>query len=128
MPEEMISIPTARRETRDVSGTFIVLAFLLMLSGLTVVGLVCWWLFPRSPRSQLIPYPLPRLPSPQLQAAPHEDMVRFYREELDRLNSVGWVDRAKGLVHIPIDQAMREVAEEGIQGWPTPAAPAGGKP
>ncbi len=33
MPEEMISIPTARREPRDVSGLFITLAFLLLAIG-----------------------------------------------------------------------------------------------
>ncbi|MBV9118589.1 MAG: hypothetical protein JOY63_14640, partial [Acetobacteraceae bacterium] len=43
------------------------------------------------------------------------------RQELDRLNSLGWVDRAKGLVHVPIDQAMRMVAKEGIKDWPAPA-------
>lgn len=121
MPEEMMSIPTAQREGTDVSAMFIVLAFILMVSGIAVVALLCWWIFPRAPRTELVPYPTPKYPSPQLQADPHDDMVRFYRQELDRLNSTGWVDRAKGIVHIPIDQAMREVAGEGIQGWPAPA-------
>ncbi len=124
-----MSIPTARREPKDVTHTFIALAFLVMVSLLAIVGLVCWWIFPRAPHTELLPYPVPSYPEPRLQDAPHEDMVRFYRQELDRLNSSGWVDRSKGLVHMPIDQAMREVAAEGIQGWPTPAgAPAGGKP
>ena len=119
MAEEMLSIPTARREARDVSGLFIALAFLLMVSGVAIVGLVCWWLFPRAPYPELVPYPVPSYPAPQLQAAPHDDMVRFYRQELDQLNSFGWVDRAQGLVHVPIDQAMRAVARQGIDGWPT---------
>ena len=127
MAEEMLSIPTARRETRDVSATFIALAFVLMVSGLAIVGLLCWWIFPRAPNPRLIPYPVPSYPPPQLQAAPHEDLVRFERQELDRLNSVGWIDRAKGLVHIPIDRAMRDVVAAGIKDWPAP--PAGqGKP
>lgn len=121
MPEKMLSIPTARRETRDVSGRFIALAFLLMVSGVATVALVAWWIFPRAPHSELLPYPTPSYPSPQLQASPHQDMVRFYRPEKARLNSYGWIDKSKGLVHIPIDQAMREVAGEGIKGWPAPA-------
>jgi hypothetical protein len=129
MPEEMMSIPTARREAKDVTHTFIALAFLLGVSLLAIVGLVCWWIFPHSPHTELLPYPVPTYPSPQLQASPHEDMVRFYRQELDRLNSFGWIDRSKGLVHIPIEQAMREVASQGLPGWPTQArAPAGGQP
>lgn len=127
MSEEMLSISTARREVTDVSGTFITLAFLVMLSGLATVGLLCWWIFPGAPHRERIPYPVPAFPPPHLQAAPHEDMVRFYRQEMDRLNSVGWIDHAKGLVHIPIEQAMRAVASQGIKDWPTPA-PAGGKP
>lgn len=121
MPEEMMSIPTAQREPKDVTGWFIIGGFLLLVSTLAVVGLVCWWIFPRSPYIERVPYPPPEYPAPQLQGAPHEDMVRFYRQELDRLNSVGWIDKAKGLVHLPIDQAMRQVASEGIQGWPAGA-------
>jgi hypothetical protein len=119
MPEEMMSIPTARREAKDVSTLFIGLAFLLAVSSLAVVGLVCWWIFPRTPHTELLPYPVPSYPPPQLQASPHEDMVRFYRQELDRLNSFGWIDKSKGLVHIPVDQAMRQLASQGIRGWPT---------
>lgn len=125
MPEEMLSIPTARREPRDVSGTFITLAFLLVVSGLAIVGLACWWIFPRSPHPDRLTYPPPSYPAPSLQAAPHEDMVRFYRQELDRLTSTGWIDKAKGLAHIPIEQAMRDVANAGIEGWPAQGAPPG---
>jgi hypothetical protein len=121
MAEEMLSIPTARREHRDVSGRFILLAFLLVLSGVAIVGLLSWWLFPRAPHPALVPTPAPSYPSPQLQADPHQDMVRFYRQEMQRLNSLGWIDRAHGLVHVPIDQAMRAVAAAGIKDWPTPA-------
>jgi len=129
MPEEMMSVPTARREPKDATMLFIGLAFLTGVSLLAAVGLVCWWVFPRTPHTELVLYPVPTYPQPQLQASPHEDMVRFYRQELDRLNSFGWVDKAKGLVHIPIDQAMREVASQGLQGWPTRGnAVAGGTP
>ncbi len=126
---DRIAIPRARRETRDIGGRFILGAFLLLVGSIGTVGLVCWWLFPRAPHAALVPYPVPAYPTPQLQADPHEDMVRFYRQEIDRLNSLGWVDRAKGIVHIPIDQAMRQVGSKGIPGWPAgQAAPGGGTP
>ncbi len=129
MPEEMMSIPTASREAKDVTHTFIALAFLMGVAVLGLGGLVCWWIFPRSPHTELLPYPVPTYPPPQLQASPHEDMVRFYRQELNRLNSFGWIDRSKGLVHIPVEQAMREIAAEGLKGWPTQEkAATGGTP
>jgi hypothetical protein len=39
-----------------------------------------------------------------------------------RLDSYGWVDRTKGLVHIPIDKAMEQVAAQAAGSTP-PGAP-----
>jgi hypothetical protein len=45
-------------------------------------------------------------------------------QQLERLNSYGWVDRQAGQVHIPIEQAMQlEIARERAQ-TPAPQAPA----
>jgi len=63
--------------------------------------------------------PFPAYPNPKLQPNPAVDWQVFYAQEMARLNSAGWLDRAAGTVHIPIDQAMRAVAAEGIKGWPT---------
>jgi hypothetical protein len=38
------------------------------------------------------------------ESANHAEAVR--RRQLDRLGSYGWVDKEKGLVHVPIDAAM----------------------
>jgi hypothetical protein len=46
-------------------------------------------------------------------------MAAFYAEEMQHLNSLGWVNRASGIVHIPIEQAMRETVQRGIPDWPT---------
>jgi hypothetical protein len=43
---------------------------------------------------------------PRLQVSPREDMERMRAEENAALNSYGWVDPARGIAHIPIDQAM----------------------
>ncbi len=34
-------------------------------------------------------------------------------QQLKRLNSYGWTDREKQIIHIPIDQAMEKLAAEG---------------
>jgi hypothetical protein len=57
-------------------------------------------------------------PAPQLQTDPQEDLRKFRAEEEARLHSYGWIDRSKGIVHIPIDQAMKEVTQKGIDGFP----------
>jgi hypothetical protein len=57
-------------------------------------------------------------PQPLLQTDPSEDLARFRAEEQKRLNSYYWIDKNKGIVHIPIEQAMKEVAVEGIDGFP----------
>src|SRR5690348_15694073 len=57
-------------------------------------------------------------PEPRLQLDPPEDLAQFRAEEEKRLNTYYWVDKDKGLVHIPIAQAMKEVVEKGIDGFP----------
>ncbi len=121
MPEE-VALPLARNERKDVSGLFISLAFTGLLLGVAAVALICWGIFPQSPNPSRLSYPLPNYPAPALQGSPHQDMVRFYRAEMRRLNTTGWVDRAQGFVHIPIEVAMRKIAKRGIPGWPSSAA------
>ena len=57
-------------------------------------------------------------PQPRLQTDPSEDLARFLADEDKRLNTYYWIDKKKGIVHIPIEQAMRKLAEEGIDGFP----------
>jgi hypothetical protein len=57
-------------------------------------------------------------PQPRLQTDPSEDLVQFRAEEEKRLNGYYWIDKKKGIVHIPIERAMKEVAAEGIDGFP----------
>ena len=57
-------------------------------------------------------------PQPRLQTDPSEDLTKFLVDEDKRLNTYYWIDKKKGIVHIPIEQAIRELAEEGIDGFP----------
>jgi hypothetical protein len=57
-------------------------------------------------------------PQPRLQTNPSQDLVKFRAEEDKRLDSYYWVDKEKGIVHIPIERAMKEVAADGIDGFP----------
>jgi hypothetical protein len=51
------------------------------------------------------------------------NLIEFRAEEDALLGSYGWVDKDLGRVHMPVDDAMRIVAEQGLPSFlpPTPA-------
>jgi hypothetical protein len=110
-----------RHEATDVSGrTILTLAGLF--GGMVVVVIVAVRaLFPATLTGSEIVGPLPSLPTPALQTSPRTDMAAFRRQETARLSGYGWIDQGRGVAHIPIDQAMRDVARDGIAGWPAPS-------
>jgi hypothetical protein len=57
-------------------------------------------------------------PAPRLQYNEFADLAALRRVEQDRLETYGWVDRDHGVVHIPIEQAMRLTAQRGVPDWP----------
>jgi hypothetical protein len=44
------------------------------------------------------------------------------RSEDKALAEIGWVDRKAGIARIPIDDAMKIVAEQGLPDWSQPTA------
>jgi hypothetical protein len=57
---------------------------------------------------------VPAVPGPGLDAIPEVNLVNILQRDNERLNSYGWVDRDAGVVHIPIDEAMRLMVEHGV--------------
>jgi hypothetical protein len=57
-------------------------------------------------------------PGPRLETNPQAELQRFRAEEEKRLNTYGWIDKQKGIVHIPIDEAMKKLARTGAPGFP----------
>lgn len=62
---------------------------------------------------------------PLLQVKPDQDLETLRQAERAILNSYGWVDQQKGVVRIPIDEAMKHVAAKGLpaaeKGSPAPS-------
>jgi hypothetical protein len=48
--------------------------------------------------------------APRLQATPINDYARYLAEKRAQLESSGWVDRGHRIAHIPIEQAMDDMA------------------
>lgn len=116
------NLPRARHEHSDITLRFSVFWFGGITLGLGLSIGICMSLFGGTLREALVPTPVPNYPAPVLQSSPRSEMAQLLRNELRRLNSLGWIDRAKGTVHIPIAEAMVTVAREGIKGWPKPPA------
>ncbi|HEU5016901.1 MAG TPA: hypothetical protein VFT69_02895 [Pseudolabrys sp.] len=57
-------------------------------------------------------------PGPGLQTNPERDLRRLRADEERKLDTYYWIDRQKGVVHIPIEQAMKKLAATGIPGFP----------
>jgi hypothetical protein len=88
------------------------------------VGIVygTFWLFEgrtatANQESQLFPLAVGQAkepPAPRLQTQPFKDVYQLKTGQLDKLHGYGWVDQGTGVVHIPIDEAMRIVGERGM--------------
>ncbi|HYA17608.1 MAG TPA: hypothetical protein VEF06_09090, partial [Bryobacteraceae bacterium] len=61
-------------------------------------------------------------PEPRLQAAPRVELHEMLTDENEILTGYAWVDPAKNIVRIPIEEAMDLVAKRGL---PYKASPAG---
>lgn len=113
-------------EPDDVSirGVLIVAAvslIVLALIGITLWGMVA--LLAESHR-QTLPSRLEQTrierPPPRLQASPKDDLAVYRAQEDASLHRWAWVDRSAGIVQIPIERAMAELAR---RGWPQPDRP-----
>ena len=114
-------IPNARHEHGDIEENFVWRAAALMLAVLVVCAVTVIWLYPRSLSDVTLKSPLPVYPAPRLQPDPPADMRAYREQQRQQLDGTGWVDRAQGVVHLPIEESMQRVAHDGIPGWPAPA-------
>jgi hypothetical protein len=71
-----------------------------------------------------------RLPAePRLQTTPAQDLAAGRVDDQRLLTTYGWVDEQRRVVHIPIDEAMRRIAERGLpSAAATPASPSAPPP
>jgi hypothetical protein len=53
-------------------------------------------------------------PAPRLQAQPYKDVYELKSAQRGALHSYGWVDKANGVVHIPIERAIELTLQRGL--------------
>lgn len=115
--EQVLENPNTSYEPEDVRLMFIGVLAIVTFAFLVLIPLILRGAYPDTlagvDRKQTA-----QPPPPVLQTDPATDLRDFRAEEEARLESYGWVDRSKGVVHIPIEQAMKEAAAKGIEGFP----------
>ena len=84
---------------------------------LVVTPLLLRALYPAAERAGGVAGPLPMPPAPRLQVRPKTDLERLRTYEHGRLETYGWTDRERQIVHIPIERAMGLLANKGLPGW-----------
>jgi hypothetical protein len=111
-------------DTRAIVRAGIALALVTLVASVLVLFFFRW-LAEREAKGDAPPPPMSRLepdrlpPAPRLQTLPAQDLAAVRAEEDRTLTTYGWVDERAGTVHIPIDEAMRLLAQHGEAPLPT---------
>jgi hypothetical protein len=98
-----------------ISTTAIVLAMVLALVAIAVFALRIIF---QTAALDVDRSPTVAMPASTLQTDPAQDLVRLRAREDQALNTYYWVDRQNGVVHIPIDQALKQIVARGLDGFP----------
>ena len=99
-------------------GVFAVTALVFLAMWFVNAGLLGW-----SERTVVDEAPLPELAdaaphtAPRLQAYPEDEMDQMRAAEDEDLASYRMLDAEAGIVQLPIDEAMRRIAESGMPRW-----------
>ncbi len=109
--------PKTAYEQKDWPLGKVGLVYLGIFAFLVIAPFVLMWAYPQS-LSDVSRRLEVRPPAPELQVSPQQDLASFRAREDKLLHSYYWVDRQKGMVHIPIEQAMKKLADQGIAGFP----------
>jgi len=94
-------------ETAGVLAGTIVLAGFMAAGAIALIGTMLG-----RPLARINPPPI-QMPSPPLQSAPPLDLRALRAEKHALLSQYAWIDRAQGVVRIPIDRAIEIMIERG---------------
>jgi hypothetical protein len=120
--------PRMRHETTDINvwavGKFaIALVVVTVVSLALVFGLMKFFQSQEQNSVANTVQPTKLFPQPQLQQTPILDLRAIRAEEEKILTGYAWVDQPKGVVRIPITEAIDILAKHGLPTRAVPAAP-----
>jgi hypothetical protein len=114
------ALPPARHEPQDVAARIMLILGGVAFAMLGLALLAVLVLFPKSLKDRSLGGSVPEFAEPRLQTSPRSDMTALRARQMRELETYGWVDRDRGVVHVPIEAAMARLAAQGIPDWPQP--------
>ncbi len=95
------------------------LAVSMVIGAVIVYGTFVWLERAGNARDEVRTFPVAagrvqEPPSPHLQAQPFKDVYQLKTEQRSALHGYGWIDKATGVVHIPIERAMELTLQRGL--------------
>jgi hypothetical protein len=114
---EQVGNPETSYERSDISLRAVAILAAGTFLWLVLMPLILSWGYSQS-TADAAKGPTIAPPEPRLQVDPQRALRDFRAEKERESTTYGWVDRDKQIVHIPIAEAMKRVAERGIDGWP----------
>src|SRR5437016_9454049 len=114
--------PRHDHERSDWELKYVVWTSISLVVSVAVILIALWWIFKefegsaenRQMGTARVTERENTPPEPLLQVAPQQDWAEMLKRERAILNSYRWVDRSKGIIHIPIDRAMDLTARRGL--------------
>jgi hypothetical protein len=132
VPPEAPKHGDIRFEHSDLNGKHVFLTGIGVLAGLWISAGLVFFVFIglKHYRSEVAGAPLPIQlngnplpPEPRLQSSPRMDLKEYEMRQDWELTHYHWLDKSRGVVAIPIEQAIQLTAERGIppaSGAPNP--------
>ncbi|MDQ3907181.1 MAG: hypothetical protein M3268_02435 [Acidobacteriota bacterium] len=110
-------------ERKDVNAWAILWIGVVMIVAAVVIHTAVWWLFDLfdrreaqkgRPPATLVQTQRPAVPEPRLQTDAPADLNSMREAEKNELETYGWIDQQKGVVRIPVEQAMTILVQRGL--------------
>lgn len=122
---EYVETPPGSTYEHTDANVWIIVKFLFWLAVSAVIihvglGFVYALLIEQAMESGEQRYPLAAVqgqrlpPAPRLQQFPRNELYQFRQDEESLLQGYGWMNKNAGIVHIPIEDAMRLTVERGL--------------
>jgi hypothetical protein len=106
---------------RTIVWSGVALGGAVVLAVLGVFMLLRVWAMP--PQGERLQGASVAAPGARLQSAPQPELAQERAAKQDRLDSIGWVDEANGIAHIPIADAMDLLAQSAAPAASAASAP-----
>ncbi len=110
-------------ERKDVNARAILWIGVVMIVAAVVIHTAVWWLFDAfdrreaqkgRPPATLVQTQRPAVPEPRLQTDAPADLNAVRDAQKNELETYGWIDQQKGVVRIPVEQAMTILVQRGL--------------